>query len=561
MRKVQLTIKQEEVAPATTSDLVVMNNGKTLKEELSTNVLDKFSAELSVKTSVNEVSEHAYEGAYQNCILYGRSLVNLCPDTNFNHNRWIKFGYESINGNEITFVGNGQRLVRYAMLTIPVEANQAYTAYVQIKSDCAEVGLEFETSDGDTYVRSLSYVDAPTSEYKVIKCQITVKSHKTLRLVLRATNLIEGEVSFKEVVLLKGDDEEMNYFEGICSVKNPVIINTGKNLFNMSDEDNAAKTVNPSNGELTNGHSGYSTTDYIRVKPLETYIRQNDSCVEAAEYDLSKKYIRRLNWKNNKITISDRGAYVRFTYSDNKADVIQFEQSSIATSYEPNTSNEVRFQSEDGSDIVLRGLPDGTRDTLNVLTGEYVRVLDEITLNGTEKYTLKETSVEKDYALFSTPMPTNMKAYGVNATRGFISNNFINKSHYNQGMSTGFLNARDIVLGFPSTYTVNEVTQWLRDNPTTIVYEMMMPISKKVKVQGLPSIYPNGFIALGSDSTEQTVIPEMVYSVPTSKRGVIATTSKAILLHEEKIDKLEKLLLRESVLADYRIALEAFERM
>lgn len=562
MRKVQLTLKSDEVAPITSSDLVIMANGKTLKEELSSDAFDQFSAGLSVKTSINKVNEQAYDGAYQSCVLHGRSMINLCPSADFNNARWTKFAHERINGNEITFVGNGIRLVRYAMVTIPVEANQTYTAYAQIKSDCADVGLEMETGDGDTYIRGTNgYVDASTSGYKVIKCQITVNNHKTLTLVLRATNLLEGEVSFKEVVLLKGDDEEVNYFERICSVKNPVIINTGKNLFNMSDEDNSSKTLVPSNGELIDGHSGYSTTDYIRVKPLETYIRQNDSCLEAAEYDLSKKYIRRLDWKNNKITISDRGAYVRFTYSDAKADVIQFEQSSTVTSYEANKSNEVHFLSEDGSDIVLRGLPDGTSDMLNVLTGEYTRTLDEITLNGTEKYALKESNAEKDYALFSTPMPSNMKAHGVNATRGFVSNNFINKSHCSKGISTGFLNARDIVLGFPYSYTVNDVIEWLKENPTTIVYEMTAPISKKVKVEGIPFVYPDGFVALGSDSTEQTILPEMTYSIPASKRVTIATTTKAILMHEDRINQLENLLLRESALADYRIALEIFQKI
>ena len=77
MRKVQLTIKQEEVAPATTSDLVVMNNGKTLKEELSTNVLDKFSREVTVVSSMEKVADGVYDGPYESLVFNGKTLKSL----------------------------------------------------------------------------------------------------------------------------------------------------------------------------------------------------------------------------------------------------------------------------------------------------------------------------------------------------------------------------------------------------------------------------------------------------------------------------------------------------
>ena len=77
MREVQLTYKQGEVAPATTSDLVVMNHGKTLKEELSSSHLDQFSREVAIAKSMNKIVDGAYDVAYESLMFKGKTLVNL----------------------------------------------------------------------------------------------------------------------------------------------------------------------------------------------------------------------------------------------------------------------------------------------------------------------------------------------------------------------------------------------------------------------------------------------------------------------------------------------------
>ena len=112
-----------------------------------------------------------------------------------------------------------------------------------------------------------------------------------------------------------------------------------------------------------------------------------------------------------------------------------------------------------------------------------------------------------------------------------------------------------------TTQNVEGFKQYLQSNPITVQYELATPIIKKVDSEGRPFAYKNGHVILESDHQSQSLLPELVYSVPASKSGVLSTTSKTILSHEQRLHKLEDLLLRESVLMDYRFTLSLLDEM
>ncbi len=92
---------------------------------------------------------------------------------------------------------------------------------------------------------------------------------------------------------------------------------------------------------------------------------------------------------------------------------MQLEEGSTATAYEPYKSNTTTFDQKDGKTIVLRSLPDGTCDTLNVETGEYVQKIGERSYqNGdTNSNNLVTDGTKTQYKL-SSPIITKVDVQG-----------------------------------------------------------------------------------------------------------------------------------------------------
>ena len=92
---------------------------------------------------------------------------------------------------------------------------------------------------------------------------------------------------------------------------------------------------------------------------------------------------------------------------------IQLEEGSTATSYEPYKTSILSFNQKDDKTIVLRSLPDGTCDTLNVETGEYVQKIGERNYQDgdTNSNTLVTDGTKTHYKL-SSPIITKVDVQG-----------------------------------------------------------------------------------------------------------------------------------------------------
>ncbi len=314
-------------------------------------------------------------------------------------------------------------------------------------------------------------------------------AHQELRvegqgLAISSVRVIEGEVT-----------QDLPYFEGICDVKSPMVKNVGKNLFDIDGEwvrstygfntvsqskENQVYTKIGANEFKIETGSRYENGfgQYIDVQGLEEVrikatfndfdtkspsrimgARLNkDESLDESITNANHEHYRRGNfamqakdgvidmvvptngystlfvifsgsWKNNELgnhifTVKDvyvganedyepyQSNTTTFTSNDGKTIVLRSLPNGVCDTlnvrtvkdvyvganedYEPYQSNTTTFTSNDGKTIVLRSLPNGVCDTLNVRTGEYVQRIGEITLDGTKRDDLVYHTVLKD---------------------------------------------------------------------------------------------------------------------------------------------------------------------
>jgi hypothetical protein len=206
------------------------------------------------------------------------------------------------------------------------------------------------------------------------------------------------------------DFEEGRNLE-LITVRMPILTTTGKNLF---DKDNVYEM-----GFGMNGHTVDRKGFDVKVQPNTSYtitlqgslhygFFNNDNLISSSYFDADSightTIVTPMFCNVLKLGLLDNGS----TYNIN-FDTFQIEQGSVATSYEPYKSSILSLPEE----VVLRSLPDGTCDTLNVETGEYVQKIGERSYqNGdTNSNTLVTDGTKTQYKL-SSPITTKVDVQG-----------------------------------------------------------------------------------------------------------------------------------------------------
>lgn len=204
--------------------------------------------------------------------------------------------------------------------------------------------------------------------------------------------------------------------------------------------------------------------------------------------------------------------------------------------------------------IVLRSLPNGVCDTLNVETGEYMQRIGEGVFNGGENWLLvdfvHDTLIE--FKLTSD--------YRVKSDNSLICDSFAPTLQNNVERIYMFANGGVYVRILKSKVaSVGDFKQYLQSNPITIQYELITPITKTVDISGYPFAYKNGHVILSSDSTEQTLLPTIEYSVVTNRNGQIRSNQKMVERHQKELDRLQAMILANLVNTQYEQTLTALQ--
>ena len=197
-------------------------------------------------------------------------------------------------------------------------------------------------------------------------------------------NNTEIDASFK---LLKSDGSELDYPNlELISVKLPVLTTTGKNLFNpkwlKNTETESVLRIEDDGSITLNGSLKLLTWFYLDL-PKGTYQASsfNDTLNAFHVFwtDTDGFFETRNYFTLNEDT-RIKGYIIEGNY-DNYNIKLQLETGTQKTSYEPYKSNILTVNEP----IELRGIGN-VRDTLNCLTGEVVKRIDEIVLDDTLSY-------------------------------------------------------------------------------------------------------------------------------------------------------------------------------
>lgn len=501
-----------------------------------------------------DYSANVMDGHAKSAILRGQTLVNLasqCSEEIVFNRSWQSFRIS----NDIIKGGLNDKEQIYMSMEIYIHEINIAPNNIRIVTHKGTGGYDvnvlndIETLPLKTWVKvsTIRNVDASlsTQEYGMSFCVYgnhpTTNGEQIAKASVRNpmwVNLSKVYGFGKEPT--KEEFDKNPYFEGMSSVKMPVLKTTGKNLFDGEMEIGGIDDY----GLPTTSTSLNRTKKYIEVEPNTNYSlsRLGSISFDIFYYDENKNFISKTTWLENKKTPINC-KYVKFaTRSLIETDIqIQFEQSINKTTYEPYKSNILSTT----EDVTLRGIGE-VKDTLDCLTGKVTERVGEIVLDGSENWT-STTGENTNTIRFKWISNLNPKLDF--ASLPIKCDKFKNEKNGETDTESIQLwgATKEIMVRISKTKatTVDEFKQWLSQNQVTLQYELATPVIKTVDLMPsgthpstTPYCWKNGHIQLSSSG----LLPNLEYSVVTSRAGQINQNATMIVKNDKRIFDLEILL-------------------
>ena len=594
-KKIQLQDASGNVLhPLTLGECVAMSNGENLdtlmsKSQMFTPTITQDKSMFKVGTGVDvDYSANVKDGAYESLVFKGKSLVNLSnlhksfndetlsgyySDTSLCETSKLKLGtpytlvfYTTVHGGDHDI---------YNTIELGV-GNVLHGADAHPKTTTNHRGTLVKNGWSKVCVTFTDFLGYKYLSLRPIRCNAP-ESGKSIRFSIEGFILLEGDWSNKDLPF-------NDYFDGIGYAKMPILRNVGKNLCPPLI---VGSTINNNNGQIITDDTtiNRARTDYIKINPKKNYIISGINTTDktlVGFYDENKNYLSRTSGTSHSrisltpdtsvsspvYTIPQNASYIILSYyGDNlsafdKANApIQIEETlgvnaDNVTTHEDHKTNILRTSEE----IVLREVG-GVQDTYNPLTGEYVRRIGEVVINGDDSINYNFESNSNDVtSLIHVSIPNTNRYFG------FINDQMIEKIVYASNITEEgifddwngvFIRILNSKLDSPN---LEGVKAYLRSNPITVQYELAEPVTTIVKPSTMtPFAYQNGHVILESGFEGQSLLPEIEYSVVTGRTGQVTQNTKVLRQQEQQIIGLEELLLTQVVQMEYERTLLQFD--
>jgi len=351
-------------------------------------------------------------------------------------------------------------------------------------------------------------------------------------------------------MIVEGDytNVDIPYFEGMQSVKMPVLTTTGKNLFDGELEFGSIDN----DGNYISNSNIIRSKNLIKVNSSTDYILSNDLSYSFVvyEYDSNGNFIRT---RGNSFTTTENTSFISFRFGTNQTDTnvkVQLEKGAQATEYEPYKSNILSTP----EDLELRGIGD-VKDTLDLMTGEVVECIGEIVLDGSENWSYHENLSTDALAVFSVYNDFGYLEWlgtgSILCDKFPITQERTTGSKPQEGIydKDGWAGKNKIPLIINkdrlSSVSVEALKSWLANNQLKLQFKLQ---NKSIKTVDLmpsgthpsttPYCWKNGHIQLSSSG----LLPNLEYSVVTSRAGQINQNATMIVKNDKRIFDLEILL-------------------
>ena len=423
------------------------------------------SAILSGKTRVNEV----LGGIHKNISLNGTTMTIKVPTKILKTNTtyWFSMNVISntcVNGTDDTngiYISNGKPFNGWTSL-VNTNGNKLKTG---------AIGRYFSKLTTANDLTGIDYVE-----------------------FFASSTIGTGSIEINNLFICEVDGEESlpNYFEGMQSVKMPVLTTTGKNLIDLKNAFSSHCTIDTSNNTITGTDSYNDVQFYVTLEKGKTYrFSANGEYSATSQILLGRcqgyvgdKEIQSLNINNEFTYLGETGEHtLHIIYFKDVVSNIQLEEGSTPTPYEPYKSNILTTSEE----VVLRSLPNGVKDTLNLNTGEYVQRIGEITFNGSETWYESGNVAPNHYCAFARVQGSkNALSYNIVCNSLPVRNILSATIDYEGCMFNEWASGdkANVVVKIAnsklSSTSVEGIKAYLQSNPLTIQYELATPVVKIV---------------------------------------------------------------------------------
>ena len=299
------------------------------------------------------------EAPVKSAILSGKTLVNLSPNKSVDYTTYAVFSYTQLFKFDTIYT---------IIYDVIANDNNAHIMVDNIKT-------EFYDTEMGSY-----YVDSSVGHH-----QMTFTYLGKYDGFNWWVNQYDSRVIIDNIIILEGDytNVDIPYFEGMQSVKMPVLKTTGKNLFHGEIERGSysAFSIDKVDSDTTRCRSsiillipdGFNGTISIS-DGFQFYLRFFKGAAVVRESGFTRRY----SLDNTSNTFSEVTIVIgkvnntQITDDELTTIKIQIEEGSAVTEYEPHKSNILTANEE----VELRGVGD-VQDELDLLTGELTRRIDE----------------------------------------------------------------------------------------------------------------------------------------------------------------------------------------
>lgn len=493
-----------------------------------------------------DYSANVMDGHVKSAILKGQTLMNDIDLTNrllTSGNTITSDGYITINANS----GYSNAFVGYKK----IKPNTKYLCVVDINEYTANGEFSLTSANPQSVFNVVTTLNS--GEIGVKKFILTSRDtidESVAKYSFRSylnSNSTNGYVKYRVMMIEYQEGMEnwdIPYFEGMQSVKMPVLTTTGKNLFNYQGEELNCYF----SAELMSYVVNYSVNTYcVEVLPNTTYTLsykrptaqglshitywdENKVCI-GAETNRTDHLIRT-------VTTPSNCRYIKFPISKTEVLDIQVEQGSTTTSYEPYKTNILTANEP----VELRGIGD-VQDELNCLTGVVTERIGEI----------NTASMNESYFIGYALEPSGLYRMTINVEN--LNINGLIKC--NKLPVVPFMNSWDLPYECITIYN-GGILLYLKDAPTVESFVnkaigldliiQYVKVQNSVKTVDLmpsgthpsttPYCWKNGHIQLSSSG----LLPNLEYSVVTSRAGQINQNATMIVKNDKRIFDLEILL-------------------
>lgn len=527
----------------------------------------------SVGTGTNVDKRSEVENSFTDIELSGNSLVNLSATKQLLNQTSTHYSDVYLCESSRLKANTSYRLEYDFECNIDFTFSKCYLGYSISKDSMRiESSIKFNAKKGKNilnFTLTQSELDnAINNNFKYFMVRVFIDSDKK-----------EKTYSTKNVMLLEGDYTNKpipQYFESMKSVgqddvnghKIEILSNNG-NLWNGEfevgslDVNNGTENDNGTNRKRTsyieimpNKQCSFKINDFVQVSETDNYninIHFYDSNKQAILNNLGKaNYYYITNGNIFTFTTPTNAKYIRMRTEDNRtltplSLTLTYGTTVIATQGKSN-------KKEISLNEPLRGLPNGIRDTIEKINGEWkiVRRCVEVTLNGSETSWNRNTDFNGTEVLFfyintkhSTSLPEGATKSNGNMVHlqcdSFpcypLKDRVNNKNNNIEGIIYSDSSNPLIQFHINKSKLASEdptgFKQWLSQNPTKVVYELVTPIIEDISPVTL-QCWKNGTISI-----DEVLPVETTHTVALNKPAQIKRNIEELTVLRKRVQALE----------------------